>query len=303
MSHKISDVGKKTKTLFNDFLDGDFIGLAAEMSFYLLSTFLPMIILVFTVASSISQIYSDTVLNAIGVLPDKVAKLIIKMLVSRTHSTAVIVATGAFSIFTMSGFIHTIDKALNRFYKTKKERGFIKSNAIAVIFAISIFISIIASVALLIFGEVISENLFVTSSSSKLLLVWNISRYIIILLFIAFVISALYKALPTVKLKIRLVIPGGIFTTIGWYVASALFALYVNNFPQYEIIYGSLAGFACLIMWIYLICFVILAGAKINALIYLHLQKKKQESSGSTSVVKENNASTAMKEDAPKAEV
>ena len=49
-----------------------------------------------------------------------------------------------------------------------------------------------------------------------------------------------------------------------------LFALYVNNFPNYEIIYGSLAGFACMIMWIYMIGIVVIIGAKINALLYLH---------------------------------
>jgi len=86
--------------------------------------------------------------------------------------------------------------------------------------------------------------------------------------FISFTVSALYKALPVIKIKIRWVLPGAMFTTVAWYITSMLFALYVNNFPQYEIIYGSLAGFACMIVWIYMTGIIILAGAKINALIY-----------------------------------
>ncbi|MBQ4526852.1 MAG: YihY/virulence factor BrkB family protein [Clostridia bacterium] len=276
MAHNFSGIGKKIKTLWNEFFEGDFLGLSAEMSFYLLSTFLPMIIFVFTIASSISQNYTDAMLDAISVLPDKVSKLLIKMLVSRTRSNAVIIMTGAFSLFTMSGFVLSAEKGLNRFYKLKNERGFFKSNGLAVIFAFFIFLSIIASFALIIFGGVISDRLFAMPSLSKLLPLWNTSRHIIILIFIAFVISALFKALPTVKLKLWQVMPGALFTTIGWYITSMLFALYVNNFPQYEIIYGSLAGFACMVMWIYITGIVILIGAKINAMIYLHIQRKKE---------------------------
>ena len=276
MHNKFAQVCKK---FCSDFLEGDFFGLAAEMSFYLLSCFLPMIIFVFTIASSISQSFTDTVLSVLGVLPDKIAKLLVKMLVSRTRSSIVIITTGAFSIFSVSGFILTLKKGLDRFYGVKNNTHFIINQIKAIFFAFFIFISIIASVGLIIFGKLIAETIFAIPKISYLLPVWNISRYVVILIFIVFVVSALFKALPSKKLKIYEVIPGAAITTLAWYVTSMLFALYVNNFPQYEIIYGSLAGFACLIMWIYITGMVMVGGAKINSMIYNKNIKRKEETS------------------------
>jgi len=190
------------------------------------------------------------------------------MLQSHGESSAVIAITAALSITTMSGFILTAEKGLLRFYKQEDTRGFWKSRIIAFVFAILIFVSIIASFGLIIFGRLITTAIMAYKPGKEIVFLWNISRYFAIFVFIALVISALYKALPTAKLKIREVIPGALFTTVAWYLASMLFALYVNNFPQYEIIYGSLAGFVCMIVWIYMISMIILAGAKINALIY-----------------------------------
>ncbi len=274
MNIKLKNFCNASKEIGKEFINGDFFGLTAELSFYLLSSFLPMLILVFTVASAISQNYTDAVLVAIGALPDKLAKLLIKMLVSRSRSSAVIVITGAFSLFTLSGFVSTMQKGLNRFYDLKDERGFFSSRITNVIFAFFIYISVIASFGLIIFGKVIGTYIFNLTPTHELLQLWNLSRYLLILLFISFVVSALFKALPNTVLKIREVIAGSVFTTVIWYVASMLFAIYVNNFPQYEIIYGSLAGFACMIMWIYITSMSMLAGAKINAIIYKKNQKK-----------------------------
>ena len=277
MKSKIKNLFAKVQNICHDFIEGDFFGLSAEMSFYLLSSFLPMILLVFTVASAISQNYTDAVLVALGALPNKLAKLLIKMLVSRSRSTAVIAITGAFSLFTVSGFVGALKKALDRFYKVKSDRSFLHHHTVNLIFAFFIYISIIASFGLIIFGKLIGALLLKLTSSKDLLAIWNISRYLVILLFISFVVSALFKELPATHLRIRDVIPGAAITTVSWYVASMLFALYVNNFPQYEIIYGSLAGFACMIMWIYITGMSMLAGAKINAMIYQKRIEKLKE--------------------------
>lgn len=268
MYPKLKKAYNATLNFINDFMEGDFFGLAAEISFYLLSTFLPMIILVFTAGSAISLNYTDTMFHVLEMLPDKAETLLVSMLVSHSESATVIAITALLSLTSMSGLILAAEKGLNRFYKLKNKRSIFTSYLIAIIFAILIFIAIIASFGLIIFGRLIGVFIAKYTSNNEILQLWNIFRYIAILVFISFTVSALYKALPVIKIKIRWVLPGAMFTTVAWYITSMLFALYVNNFPQYEIIYGSLAGFACMIVWIYMTGIIILAGAKINALIY-----------------------------------
>lgn len=270
MNQKLKNFFKGASDIISKFLDGDFRGLAAEISFYLLSSFFPMLILIFTVVSSISLNYTDVMFRVISALPHQISDLILDMLTSPSRSTVVIVITGIFTLITFTGMINTVEKALNRFYGLINHRSYLTSKLIALCFSVSIFLSIIASFGLVIFGRVIGLQIHRITSDEGLLSLWNTSRYVLILVFIAMVVSALFKAMPNKKIPLPSVFPGAIVTTVAWYASSMLFALYVNNFPQYEIIYGSLAGFVCLIIWIYLIGISLVAGAKINGMLYQH---------------------------------
>lgn len=272
MNYKLKRIIKGASNVISEFLDGDFRGLAAEISFYLLSSFFPMLILIFTAVSYISLNYTDVMLKVVATLPHQISDLLLDMLTSPSRSTVIIVTTGLFTLVTFSGMINTIEKALNRFYNLVNRRSYLTSKLIALFFSILIFISIIASFGLVIFGRVIGEQLHRITSDEGLLSLWNTSRYALILIFIAMVVSALFKAMPNKKIPLISVFPGAIVTTAAWYSSSVLFSLYVNNFPQYEIIYGSLAGFVCLIIWIYLIGLSLVAGAKINGMLYLRRQ-------------------------------
>lgn len=279
MNYKIKKIYELIKRFAADFTDGDFFGLAAQISFYLLSSLFPMVIMIFTAASAISLNYTDIMYKVLAILPNKVEILLVNMLKSHGESATVISITAFLSLYTMSGVILTAEKGLIRFYKLKNNRSFLKSGIISVFLAILIFVSIIASFGLIVFGRVIGSIIAKYVASPEAMKIWNVSRNVAVFVFIAFAISVLYKALPTAKLKIRGVLPGALFTSLAWYVASMLFSIYVNNFAQYEIIYGSLAGFACIIVWVYITGVIILAGAKINALIYRRKMIKKSSDS------------------------
>ena len=94
MSNKNSGKIGKIKLFTHEFLEGDFFGLAAEMSFYILSSFLPMVIFMFTVTSAISQKYTDAMIEVLGALPDKMGNLLLDMLLNRTTSVTVMLITG-----------------------------------------------------------------------------------------------------------------------------------------------------------------------------------------------------------------
>ena len=270
MKQKLKKIFDGASDIISKFFDGDFRGLAAEISFYLLSSFFPMFILIFTAVSSISFNYTDVMFRVISALPHQISDLLLDLLTSPSRSTVIIVTTGVFTLFTFTAMINTVEKALNRFYGLVNHRSYFTSKLIAFCFSVSIFLSIIASFGLVVFGRVIGSQIHRITSDEGLLAVWNISRYVLILVFIAMVVSALYKAMPNKKIPLTSVFPGAIVTTAAWYVSSMLFALYVNNFPQYEIIYGSLAGFVCLIIWIYMIGISLVAGAKVNGMIFRH---------------------------------
>lgn len=85
----------------------------------------------------------------------------------------------------------------------------------------------------------------------------------------------LYKYTPNKSLKIKDVIPGSIISTLVWLSISFFYSYYVNNFSNYEFIYGSIGGIIVLITWLYLSSWSILIGLEVNAQLYFKRLERK----------------------------
>ena len=64
------------------------------------------------------------------------------------------------------------------------------------------------------------------------------------------------------------VLPGATLATVLWFLSTALFGWYLQNYADYSIIYGSLGAAIALLVWMYLISLVILVGAEFNAMLF-----------------------------------
>ena len=61
-----------------------------------------------------------------------------------------------------------------------------------------------------------------------------------------------------------LVSPGALVATVGWVVASGLFAVYTANFASYGKTYGALASIVVVLLWLWLSSLVVLVGAEVD---------------------------------------
>ena len=57
---------------------------------------------------------------------------------------------------------------------------------------------------------------------------------------------------------------GAVVATVGWVVASGLFAVYTANFASYGKTYGALASIVVVLLWLWLSCLVVLLGAEVD---------------------------------------
>ncbi len=255
----------------------DTFGLTAEMSFYLLTALFPFFILLFVIATQISDNMQNMLLNVITYLPRDMEEMITSMLLNFKQSLPIIITSAVFGLWYMTSVISTITKALNRFYEVKETRGFWRMKGMCLLYSIFIILLVIMSFALIIFGEgtqfFLKYKNFIPFLSEET--VWNIARYIVVFLAIFVTILIMFKNLPNKKLTSKAVAAGAALTTLAWCVASYGFAFYVNSFGTYHVIYGSLTGIIVLITWVYITSFVILFGGSINAFWYrLSLAKR-----------------------------
>ena len=86
-------------------------------------------------------------------------------------------------------------------------------------------------------------------------------------------ISTIFNLGPSLKNKWRTFSPGAIFSTVFIIVTSLGFTYYIDNFGQYNKIYGSIGTLIIILLWIYFNAIILLTGFEINASI-INAKKK-----------------------------
>lgn len=83
------------------------------------------------------------------------------------------------------------------------------------------------------------------------------------LLFSVAAFTLLYATVPNARVPVQHALLGGLFTAVLFEVAKALFGLYVQRFPGYQLIYGAFATVPLFLLWIYLSWLIVLFGAEL----------------------------------------
>ena len=92
-------------------------------------------------------------------------------------------------------------------------------------------------------------------------------RYAFVFIVMIFIFALIYMFAPAKRLKLKEVVPGAIFSTMGWIVVSFVFSFYINNFSNYSRFYGSLGAVFILMTWLFLISMIFILGVEINCVI------------------------------------
>ncbi len=87
---------------------------------------------------------------------------------------------------------------------------------------------------------------------------------------------AVYHVGPNAPRRRLLASAPGALVGVGlWLGFSRLFALYIENFDEYQTVYGALAGAAIYLIFLFLTCVSLLIGAEVNEQIYVMRQARR----------------------------
>ena len=92
----------------------------------------------------------------------------------------------------------------------------------------------------------------------------EIARWLVTLLLMCLALDLMNQFLPNRDRPWRWITPGRLFVAIMFVLASFGFNVYLRYFANYPRVYGALAGFIVLMMWIYIASLILLVGAEID---------------------------------------
>lgn len=275
---------KTLRNIIKSVIENDFFGMAAEMGFMLVIGIFPFMLFLTALFGWLGKhSFMDPLIQFLQqVMPGDVINLIQTVLNEVWFFTkGGLVATLGFCITVMlsTNALAIVLKGLNRAYKVEETRSFVYTRLLSLIMVFVNALVLFLSINLIIFGKVIIKFLIaylgLTVSSGNLMLVlrWPIA-------FVALYIMAYlhYYILPDLggqeKLRRTSALPGTLFFCVSWLLGSWGFSIYINNLHTYNFVYGTIGGFAVLMVWFYYTSILILVGGEINSQLYSKLERK-----------------------------
>jgi membrane protein len=149
--------------------------------------------------------------------------------------------------------------ALSQVRGQKERRGFITSVLVAV--GLTIAGSIFVVIALLTVAGL--PALIPFPSGEELLVL--VLRWPILLVLTIVVFAVLYRWGPDRHpRKFRFIWPGATLASFLWLLAGAVFSIYVENWGNYEVTFGSVSAAVVLLLWMYNSTQILVLGAAFN---------------------------------------
>lgn len=250
--------------------DDDIFALGAQLAYYMVLSFIPFLMFLMTLVG-FSHLNSDAVLNLLSnVMPTEAFNLIQSTVIEIVdrEQTGLLWISIALAIWVSSSGFKAVIKGLNKSYGVKETRSYIKLKLISMIYTILLALIVIATLFLFVFGDVIGDFFIkVLEHPEFIYYIWNMLRYVVVILIMILFFMFLYNATPCVRLGWLEVIPGAVITTLGWISISYIFAYYVNNFSNYSRLYGSLGAVFMFMTWMFITSMILILGGEINAVL------------------------------------
>jgi membrane protein len=242
--------------------------LSAGIAFFAILSIAPVLVTALSVYGAVHtpEQAQEQLTSVARLLPDQVQPVVADQVATiaaastRLHTVRGLTAL-AIALWTATTAASSLIDALTVAYHESETRGFLRRTGLAVAFVLA---------GALLLGGVLSAAGFVAAATADApealravvpWLAWPVLAGVM-----AAVLAALYRLAPDRKdAQWRWTSWGATTATVLWLATSVALFAYVRRLGTYESTYGSLAGVAISMFWLWLTVLLILVGAAINA--------------------------------------
>jgi len=170
------------------------------------------------------------------------------------------------ALFFSSGGIAGLITAFNASYHHLETRTWLNKQLVALLLVFIFCFLLAFSVIMIIFSGTVIDFLQrkeIINNAFIIGLLQN-GKWLIILGFTFLSISSLFFLAPARRQKFRFFSPGSTLASLFVVLTSVVFSAYINNFGQYNKLYGSIGTLIALLIWLFINSLVLLIGFELN---------------------------------------
>ena len=147
----------------------------------------------------------------------------------------------------------------------EETRSYLRVRLGSMFYTFLLLIVLLLTLVLHVFGTTILSLLPEAKNPILIFLMDFVDLRFFVLLFVqTLLFSVMYYKLPNRKEKFRSGIPGALLSSSGWLIYSDIFSLYVEYFPAYQNLFGSVYAVALAMLWLYCCISMVFYGAAMN---------------------------------------
>lgn len=186
---------------------------------------------------------------------------------------AILVVAFILSLWAASSVIKSLIDGFNAAYRVPRSRSMLAHAAVGILLVFLAVVPLLGASSLILFGGTVETAVLkimrvdpvLNPLTGGWLLLSRMMRYAVAFAATATLTAILYYFGPYRKQRWRAVWPGAILATILWLLTTLVFAWYVRNITNYNVLYGSVGTSIALLIWMYLLAAMALVGCEFNA--------------------------------------
>jgi membrane protein len=265
----------KVQTILDVFQEHRLNAAAAHAAFFIILSFIPCIILLFSLLqfTSIDKVTITVMIQKM--LPREMQTFfagIIRDAYNRTASTVSLSALA--TVWSAGRGMMALTQGLQWIAGIKESRNYFAVRFRATLYTVVMLLSIIVFLLLGVFGNALLNIIAVRFPIATYAVEIIIDiKNVFLLLFATVIFTLIYRFMPGNEIPLSQHLPGAVVSSLGWFLFSYAFSVYVDDFSGFSNMYGSLTALILLMLWLYFGMYITLIGAEFNQLLVKRREK------------------------------
>ncbi|CDQ40563.1 MULTISPECIES: YihY/virulence factor BrkB family protein [Virgibacillus] len=241
--------------------------LSAQMAYYLLLSIFPFLIVIYSLLPYL-PLSEDYIIELIRPFAPQGTYSLIEGTVSNILANQQMASLSLLiSVWLSSMGVQCMKRIFNDIYAIEEKEPFLKQIVEGLLLTIGLMFAILFTVVIPVVERIMRQYLQDVHFMERFQGYWFVIQWGVGSVFILIFFIGLYYFAPNLILRVRQVLPGAIFSTIGWQVVSIIFSTVVSH-NNYSAFYGQLGSIVILMLWFYFSAMIIITGGLLNTIIY-----------------------------------